>query len=251
MKYKQYSPELWRALEQSIERAVGQDPSPVAAFDADGTLWDTDLGEGFFQHKIDRKLVPLPEDPWKHYFDLKKKNGDPKEAYLWLAQILKSVSLSQTQTWAQDAVDAAHPLPIFPEQKKLIDLLKSKGVRIYIVTASIKWAVEPGARELGLTADNVIGIETMVENGIISDVQKGIITYREGKALAIQEIAGKKPFLASGNTIGDLELLESATDLRLAVSAASRDDRLFETEEILQNEAHRRGWWAHRFIEGD
>src|SRR5688572_23456852 len=139
MKYKQYSPELWSALEQSVERALQRDPHPVAAFDADGTLWDMDMGEGFFQHKIDRKLIPLPADPWDHYFGLKKKNGDPKEAYLWLAQILKSVSLDQARRWAQDAVDAIRPVPVFPDQKKLIELLRARGVRVYIVTASIKW----------------------------------------------------------------------------------------------------------------
>ena len=29
-----------------------------AAFNADGTLWDTDLGEALFNHQIKYKLVP-------------------------------------------------------------------------------------------------------------------------------------------------------------------------------------------------
>ena len=62
----------------------------IAAFDADGTLWDTDLGEGLFQYQIDHKLVALPEDPWGHYNWMKANVGNP-QAYLWLAQICKDV----------------------------------------------------------------------------------------------------------------------------------------------------------------
>src|SRR5688572_24129583 len=143
MKYKQYSPELWRAVETAIDKALAQDHAPVAAFDADGTLWDIDLGEAFFMYKIDRRLVPLPEDPWDYYVQLKKRNDDPREAYLWLAQILNKLPFEKVQKWAMEAVQAAHPLPIFPDQKKLIELLRSRGVRVVIVTASVKWAVEP------------------------------------------------------------------------------------------------------------
>lgn len=252
MKYKQYPPELWTAVETAIEKAIALDPHPVAAFDADGTLWDTDLGEAFFRHKIDRRLVPLPDDAWNYYVQLKEKDGDPREAYLWLAQIMKDVPLKTVREWAEDAVIANHPLAVFPEQKKLVELLLSKGVRVRIVTASVKWAVEPGARLLGLTDDDVIGIETFVENGIITEMRKGLITYRQGKAEAVlAATGGKAPFLCSGNTMGDLELLEAATDVRLAVSAAARDDVLFKTENELQKTARARGWFAHRFIEGN
>ncbi|MEN0059164.1 MAG: haloacid dehalogenase-like hydrolase, partial [Bdellovibrio sp.] len=140
-------------------------------------------------------------------------------------------------------------VPIFLEQKKLIDLLISKGVQIYIVTASVKWAVEPGAEILGLTKDNVIGIETHIQDGVISTQQKGAITYRQGKVEALLEkTQGKKPFFCSGNTMGDFQLLQSATHLRLAVSAASRDDKIFKTEHELQTWAEQHSWLHHRFV---
>lgn len=250
MKYKPYSPETWSRLESAVDAALKSESKPVAAFDADGTLWDTDLGEAFFHYKIDRRLVPLPENPWNYYVELKKKNGDPREAYLWLAQILNGVSLEQARAWAREAVVANKPTPVFPEQKKLIELLLSKGVEVFIVTASIRWAVEAGADLVGLTPDNVIGIETEISDDKITDRAKGIITHREGKAQALlARTGGRRPFLACGNTMGDLELIESATEIRMAVSAASRDDRLFRTEDELQKLARERGWIAHRFIQ--
>ncbi|NUN04922.1 MAG: haloacid dehalogenase-like hydrolase [Bdellovibrio sp.] len=247
MKYKDYSPDIWKRLNTTLDQVLKEDSSPVAAFDADGTLWDIDLGETFFHYQIDNKLVSLPPHPWEHYETMKAKNAP--EAYLWLAQICQGKKLEQVHQWAVDGVKAASPLPIFLEQKRLIDLFLSKGVRIYIITASVKWAVEPGVEILGLTKDNVIGIETEVNEGLISNRQKGLITYRQGKVDALMEITGgKKPFFASGNTMGDFQLLQSATHLSLAVSAASRDDKLFKTEYELQQNAEKFGWLSHRFV---
>lgn len=218
----------------------------VAAFDADGTLWDTDLGEGLFSYQIQNKLVPLPADPWGHYNWMKEHVSHPA-AYLWLAQISKDVPLKTVQEWAEKSV-ASQPLPIFDEQLAVIEKLKSLNVEIYIVTASIKWAVEPGARRLGLTDEHVIGIETEVVNGIVTDKQKGVITYREGKAEAIlARTGGVAPYFSSGNTEGDKWLLEAATKLRLVMSAAPEGSENWPTENRMLSLAAQNGWHSHRF----
>lgn len=247
MKYKAYSKEIWDRINTALDYALAKDAEPVAAFDADGTLWDIDLGETFFHYQIDNKLVSLPNEPWNHYQELKKM--DPSVAYLWLAQINQGQKLEVVQKWAEEALKENAPIPVFEEQKKIVELFKSKGVKIYIVTASVKWAVEPGAKLLGLDADSVIGIETSVENNLVTENQKGVITYQMGKVEALLErTEGKKPFFASGNTMGDFQLLNSATSLAMAVSAANQDDRLFRTENDLLNIASQKSWIGHRFI---
>ncbi|MNJ93471.1 haloacid dehalogenase-like hydrolase [compost metagenome] len=247
MKYKEYSQEIWNQIHEAIDKVFEKDDAPVAAFDADGTLWDTDLGETFFHYQIDNKLVSLPKDPWNHYQEMKQRN--PQEAYLWLAQICKGQTLETVHNWAKSSLKAHHPVPVFSEQQKLIELLLSRGVKIYIITASVKWAVEPGTSFYGLSYDNVIGVETEVVNGVVSDKQKGFISYKEGKVEALlARTGGKAPFLASGNTMGDFQLLQSATHLGLAVSAASRDDKLFKTERELSENAQLHGWASHRFV---
>lgn len=219
----------------------------IAAFDADGTLWDTDLGEQFFQYKIKNKLVPLPEDPWAQYEWLKKNKGNPA-AYLWLAQICKDVPLSRVREWAEQAVTEMPP-PIYEEQKAVLKKLKELEVEIYIVTASIKWAVEPGALRLGLTHDQVMGIETEVVNGVVTEKQKGLITYREGKATALLErTGGVAPYFASGNTEGDKWLLQCATDLRFVTSSGPVDGTNYKTEMVMLALAKEHGWYSHRYL---
>lgn len=219
----------------------------VAAFDADGTMWDTDLGETLFLHQIENQLVPLPPDPWAHYHWLKANVGNP-QAFLWLAQINKGVGIEKVREWAEEAV-AKMNLPIFDEQRLILEKLKSLEVEIYIVTASITWAVEPGARRLGLKNEQVLGIETEVENGIVTDRQKGVITYREGKpAGLLARTNGVAPYFAAGNTEGDKWLLESALNLRLVMSAAPEDHENWPTEKTMLALANERGWYSHRYI---
>ena len=219
----------------------------VAAFDADGTLWDTDLGEMLFGYQVDKKLVPLPADPWGHYEQLKTAVSHPA-AYLWLAQICKGVELAKVREWAEAAVAKNDPLPIFDEQIQILKRLRSLDVEIYIVTASITWAVEPGARRLGLRDDQVIGIETEVVRGVVTDKQKGVITYREGKAQAIlARTGGVAPYFSAGNTEGDKWLLECSTDLRLVMSASPDGTENGITEGKMLSLAAERSWYSHRY----
>lgn len=247
MKYKDYSDTLWSRINSALDQELKENSQPIAAFDADGTLWDTDLGENFFHYQIDNKLVSLPPDPWEYYETMKAK--DAPTAYLWLAQICKQQKIEVVQEWARQAVASIKPLPILLPQKKVIELFLSKGVQIYIVTASIKWSVEAGAELVGLGPENVLGVHTEINEGIVSDKQSGLITYKQGKVDALlQATKGRKPFFCSGNTMGDYQLLQSATRLSLAVSAAARDDKLFRTEAELQEHAVKNSWEHHRFI---
>lgn len=252
--WKPWSKEIWSRLEQSLEQVLQETPrgqKPVAAFDADGTLWDTDLGEAFFRYQIAHSgLKGLPTDPWKHYADWKV-SGDPRPAYLWLAQISKGCSLKQVRTWAREAVQKNSPTPIFPDQKKWVSMLLENKVEVFVVTASVKWAVEPGAELLGIGFDHVLGVETAVENGILSDQAAGYMTYKEGKPEALlQVINGRKPFFCSGNSTGDTALLRSATKTALALGAARPDthgEDLYNSEQGLREEARKQNWLIHEF----
>jgi len=245
-----FSPEIWKAIENTVLKLKQQGVPLIAAFDADGTLWNADLGEAFFKFQIDNKLVPLPPDPWNFYLNLKKKNNDPREAYLWLAQINKGIPFRTLKSWTRASVESASPIPIFVAQKKLIALLQKWDVEIYIITASIKWAVEAGMSLFGLKDENVIGVETIVDSqGIVTHQQKGEITYLEGKVSALlNKTNGHKPFLAVGNTMGDYPLIAASSELHLGVSAATKDHKLYKTEMELLDRCRQNGWMSHNFF---
>lgn len=248
MKYKNFSPEICDKLERALNLAEKSGGRKIAAFDADGTLWDTDLGEGFFKFQIENNLLPqLPHDPWNYYRKWKEA-GDPRPAYLWLAQINSGHAIAKVREWAEECVRSMQPLPIFEAQKRLIEKLISLNFEVYVVTASVKWAVEPGAALLGIQQANVLGVETKIIDGKVTETQNGLITYREGKSLALLErTKGVKPLLCSGNTMGDFSLLSTASQIGLAVGATKQGHEIFETEEALRAKAKESGWLIHQF----
>lgn len=243
----EFNPALWARLCTELKTLAASRSEPkIAAFDADGTLWDADAGETFFAWQIRNCGLDLPTDAWAHYRFLK--SPDPRVAYAWLAQINAGRTLEQVRNWAKTCF-AEHPdWPVFHSQKKLIDLLRSLGFEIYIVTASIKWAVEPVASLVGVDHDHVLGITTRIVDGLVTDEVVHPITWRQGKAEGLlAKTGGLKPALVSGNTYGDIALLETATHIQLAVSTQNEPCGLYDEEHKLAEEAVRRGWLRHRF----
>lgn len=247
----EFDPKLWNAIDEAIARAKRDaNGGPlVAAFDADNTLWDRDAGETFFDWQIANCGLDLPADPWAHYKALKK--PDPRVGYVWLAQINVGKTLEQVREWARQCFKEMSPWPVYESQKKFVAKLQSAGFEVFIVTASVKWAVEPFASLVGVDYDHVVGIETVVVDGVISEKPVLPLTWREGKADGLlARNGGVKPALASGNTYGDSFLLGAATHFALAVSTqpeSSRGTGLWEEEEKLRVEASAKGWPLHRF----
>lgn len=246
--HEEFNQDLWEHIDTETDKYLARVDSPhYAAFDADGTLWNTDAGETFFHYQLAHAGISnLPNDPWGHYLQWKER--DPLGAYLWLAQINAGHSLTKVRRWGHECLKKNDPWPVFASQRQLVQMLKSKGIRVFVVTASIKWAVEPFAELLGLHYDDVIGVETEIRDGIITDIPKGPITWKEGKPQALLEkTQGVLPCLCVGNTMGDAALLECSQLLRLAVCASQEGEDLYDTELSLQRMARSNQWLTHSF----
>ena len=170
---KRYSKEKINAIKSAIDDALAQGAKPIAAFDADGTLWNTDMGEYFFHYQVKNNLLPnLPKNPLDFYQKLF--DQDAKAAFLWLVQINKNRSLTEIKKWTQRAFDEFKNFPVFDDVLEIIHFLQTKKVKIYIVTASMKWAVEPAAKSLGLSADQIIGVTTKIVDELVTDEPEGL-----------------------------------------------------------------------------
>lgn len=249
--YQDYSAEFLSKIEKTIKDFRNKtDKALVAAFDADGTIWDTDVADIAFDYQIEHWDLDLPENPLDHYAKLKSEK--PVAAYLWLAQVLKGRKLEDVLAKNKEAFEAWEKengkIPVFPQQKKLIQFFHDNDVEVYIVTASVKWSVHYGAKMVNVAEDHICGVKTKIIDGIITDEQDGPVTYRPGKAEAIKEKTENKELIfCAGNTIGDYELLKCSKGISLAVRAASESEELFATEEELHQLAKEHGWDCHQF----
>jgi len=241
---------LLNKLQSHTEEITKKTPGPhYAAFDADGTLWNEDLGEQFFQYQIDHCQLPTLEnkDPWDYYLTTKKKN--PIKAHLWLARINTGQPLLKVRAWARKACEKKE-IQVFESQKKWITWLKEKNIEVFIVTASVQWAVEPMAHKVGINPHHVLGIKTRVNNkGLVTDKQEGPITWRKGKAKALlNHTQGIPPVFCCGNTHGDIALLEISTGNKLCIQTQTGRNSLYEEEEKLRLYVEKKDWDIYHFF---
>lgn len=235
------SQEYTQKVKSDIDKAL-KDPKahPIAAFDADGTCWFSDVGRDFFNHQMAKNFFPGPHYTWEDYKKMEEQNME--EALLWMAQILSGFTLDEVREFGLDATKNIRP-HFIDHQKEVVKHLLKQGVDVYIVTASVKWTIEAAAEEMGIHRDRVLGIQTAIENGLITDKQYGPLTWTDGKVTALLEATnGKHPFFASGNTSTDLPLLKSATHIRKVIHSAPLGDGLHETERKALDYAKKQGW---------
>ena len=258
--------EIINRLDRCLDNLEGP---AIAAFDADGTLWPLDVGTIFFQYQIEKNLLPdLPLESWAIYKNMrgakgqnlsqhgngegskknKEKDQRTAQALSWLAQINEGQSLQRVKEWASQAIEASD-FSIFEDQRTIVNHLHKRAVEIFIVSASVKWSIEPAAKLYNIDSDHVLGVTTRVVDGVVTDEPIYPITYKEGKVEGLlQKTNGRRPFFCSGNTEADLPLLKLASHISMAVASAPYDHEYHPTEQALQKVASQNNWYSLNYV---
>lgn len=196
----------------------------AAAFDADGTLWAGDVGEGFFQYLLDRPegfYSPRIRHFWKRYQAGDFKGGFTSEAfYEMMVTGLAGHKIKDIKSLA-DEYFRLHAQRIFRPMVALIHALNDAGVDVHVVSGSPLWVVEAGARYFNIPSKKVIGLEPDVDaNGVIlpqvKHVRIGRRTikvnpWKENKPRLLQpRLQGRELVLVAGDSKGDLAMLKLA-----------------------------------------
>ncbi len=228
---------LWQAVGAAIERA-GEDA--LVVFDADGTLWDGDLGEVHLDHLGREGLVRAPEgfrSPFDAYVARCRVNAS--EGYAYAASLMAGLT-EATVAASADRAWSAHRPYLLPKVRAIFDAARATA-EVWIVSASNRYAVRAGAADLGLAPDRVIAMT----NRVVGDVlQAEILTPQPngaGKVRCIEATIGRRPTVAVGNSLHDGEMMDWA-DLGLLVRAVDAAGEPPEWPEALRLRAERGSW---------
>ena len=228
-------------LMTSIERVQHGLSHRIAVFDADGTLWPEDVGFGFFEYQVKNNLLP-----YKDFF--KNINECYRDNQIKTCSIIlqknKGVLFDQYISWCKEFFKT-DPLKVFSFQKKLIKYLKKLDVTVYVVSASPQWVVEQAVKYYELPIDCVVGLKTVVDGeGFITDQLVYPLSMDSGKVTAfLEKSKNLYPFFVSGNTLSDLDLLESSTHIQFVVAQAQKEERQYGSEQILLSIARQKNWF--------
>jgi phosphoserine phosphatase len=221
-------------VEELIDALVaeGGQGRPVV-FDADGTLWRGDVGEDLLRFLAHHRLLgPRSDGAFARYEALLRK--DPAAAYAFTVEVLKGFDEAELQRRCDDFFAARYQGRIFRFVPPLLARLTQAGFVPWICSASPKWAVQPGARALGIDTAHVIGVSCDVIDGTLSGQVLQPVPCGPGKVtwLLRHRVA---PVLAFGNGDLDVDMLAAAAH---AVVVAPLDG----PDNALVAEAKRRGW---------
>jgi phosphoserine phosphatase len=208
-----------------------------AVFDADGTLWSVDMGEEFLQ-------LLAQQSSYANIYDTYQKmrwGGLKKEALIYAAQVVHGMTPKEVLTLADQHFQSSLRQKVFPIMRQLLMELSKLDFALYVVSASPRWAVIPGALHLGIPEQNVFGLETSLENGRYTKELATTYTSGAGKAEALRKARVENILFAAGNSIDDLHLLQASEGLKLCLSSAPMNTPLAESEASLAAHASQQG----------
>jgi len=233
--------QAWNTRVQNhLEQFASQvKPNQVAVFDADGTLWKDDVGEGFLKWLIKHKKL-ANQDPSRDYYGEYEKMCDVShlQCYGYAVQLMAGMKESDVKKWSAEYFKAHFVKRVFQGQKKLIQTLQKKGAKVWIVSASHQWIVEAGAPYLNVPLKQVVGIRVKVNQGLLTNELIAPVTYRPGKVKAIQKFIGKVPVLVSGNSMTDFEMLNHSSGVSLVINPKNKG----QLSDNLALQAQQKGW---------
>ena len=232
-----------KKIQSSLEEIIKDINKPLAVFDADGTLWPSDVGENFFNYQVKKGLLKdKTSDPPAEFNRIREQKGR-KAALLWLAQIQSGISLETLNQWILDFL-RENPFKVFLFQKHLIEWLISKNVHVFVVSSSLKWVLDQALQKYNIPKENIIGVQTLVQQGFITSQAVLPPPIHKEKVQAFQEKSkGACPIFVSGNTLSDQALLELSSQIKLVVSTAQLGERTYDSERELLKIAQKRNWF--------
>ena len=162
------------ALQALLERPVpsAHGLAPVAAFDADGTLWAGDAYGAFASVLVRRGLL---DGQACDAIEKEYAQSESSERRKWLVEGLKlfeGLRLEQLRDAAHEAWESAYgPTSglrdsLRPEMADLVSCLREAGWRVLIVTASPAEAVLRGAQELGVPEGDILAVRLEARGGV-------------------------------------------------------------------------------------
>jgi phosphoglycolate phosphatase-like HAD superfamily hydrolase len=206
----------------------------IATFDNDGCLWAEQPMYFQLTFALDRVKVLAPQHPeWKDtepFASLLK--GDVKAALAGgetaIFEIIMATHAGMTTTEFEQIVNewittAKHPKTgrlysemVYQPMLELLDYLRANGFKTFIVSGGGVDFLRPWVeRVYGIPPEQVVGsrgkLKFELRDGkpvLLKLPTIDLIDDKEGKPVGIQQVIGRRPIAAFGNSDGDLQMLQ-------------------------------------------
>ncbi|MBN1250767.1 MAG: haloacid dehalogenase-like hydrolase [Bacteroidales bacterium] len=224
-----FSVEANNQLNSFFEKHKNKAERKIAVFDGDGTVMGQTphylADECMYQFAV--------ENPdWKpEIIDSIVNFSNVSNPYVQLrVKYISGKSLQFYRDLGEKTFNKYYKNKIFKPIKQLIKSLKENDFEVWIVTASPEGMYQQFlSKEFGIPITNIIGVKSIINDGIISDSIVYPVPQDKGKMEAIETFIQDKPLLVAGNSRGDKEMIEFSSELKIIVNP---DEHIADGQDI-------------------
>lgn len=239
------------SLEDAIDGVLSSaHNAPFAVFDFDNTCIVNDVAEATLaylcEHDLlkDRTLLGERDDSGGYHERVFRtyhkfvKDGRLKAAYILCMRMFSGYSPGEAEAATLTTITGEgnligskmlygvrikRGLAVRRNVLALMDTLRTKGVGIWIVSASPESAVRATMTHFGIDA-RLIGARGIVRNGIFTSALEEPLPMFEGKVACVRKYVTSEhaPLLAAGDSKSDLPMLETA-EIKVVVDRGSNE----------------------------
>lgn len=134
-------------------------------------------------------------------------------------KLLAGLSLNELRQMGKDCYHKTYAGKVYKPMQELIELLKKNGFEIWIVSASPEAMYQQFlSEELKIPITHIIGVKSIIRDGIITDEIIPPVPQDKGKMEAIESFIQDKPLLVGGNSRGDKEMIEFSKGIKMIIN---------------------------------
>ena len=214
-------------IEEFLNTTLTVTDRKVAVFDCDGTVF----GQAPY-YLADEALYDYAD---KNYKNRKDKESRQKMAILDRmvkdgnnvgkvyvedrAHFLAGMTPEEVAKLGYDCYVESYQGKFYPEMKQLIANLKEYGFEVWILTASPEFLYQKFlSEELGIPEVNILGMKSVVVDGVLTNEIVLPIPQDDGKANVIPTFIKTRPLVVGGNSRGDMDMLNQSCGLKIVVN---------------------------------
>ena len=214
-------------IEEFLNTTLTVTGRKVAVFDCDGTVF----GQAPY-YLADEALYDYADKKYKNRKDkesrqkmaildrmVKDGNNVGKVYVEDRAHFLAGMTPEEVAKLGYDCYVESYQGKFYPEMKQLIANLKEYGFEVWILTASPEFLYQKFlSEELGIPEVNILGMKSVVVDGVLTNEIVLPIPQDDGKANVIPTFIKTRPLVVGGNSRGDMDMLNQSCGLKIVVN---------------------------------
>ncbi len=213
-----FSDEANLQLKEFLLKTKNETGRKIAVFDGDGTVLGQTphylADEAMYSYAVEH-----PDQKQEIFQEMVKQSNVSLPYVQNRVKYISGMTLQDYRNLGEKYFNKYYSNKIYLPMKDMISTLKQNGFEIWIITASPEGMYQQFlSKALEIPITHIVGIKSVIKDGIITDEIIEPVPQDHGKKWAIESFVQDVPLLVAGNSRGDKEMIEFSKGLKMIIN---------------------------------